>query len=69
MMCLCLCLCVCVCVCVCVYTGMKDLDQWICITMLIAVEREIKLPKAASVWEVKQVRSHTHTHTHTVAKL
>ncbi len=35
----------------------KDLDQWICITLLLAVEREIKLPKVQTVWELKQVRS------------
>lgn len=35
--------------------GSKDLDQWLVITFIIAVERGLKLPKAQSVFDLKAV--------------
>lgn len=35
----------------------KDLDQWMCITLVMAVARSMKLPKISSVFDLQQVRA------------
>jgi hypothetical protein len=43
----------------CITAGDKDLDQWMCLTLLFAVERSIKLPKIQSIFDLKQVNEGT----------
>eukprot|EP00199_Chlamydomonas_sp_CCMP681_P005632 CAMPEP_0119109064 /NCGR_PEP_ID=MMETSP1180-20130426/17068_1 /TAXON_ID=3052 ORGANISM="Chlamydomonas cf sp, Strain CCMP681" /NCGR_SAMPLE_ID=MMETSP1180 /ASSEMBLY_ACC=CAM_ASM_000741 /LENGTH=240 /DNA_ID=CAMNT_0007094773 /DNA_START=91 /DNA_END=813 /DNA_ORIENTATION=- len=34
--------------------GLKDLDQWMCVTMIMALERKLKLPVIDTVYDVKK---------------